>query len=228
MDFDTDSPLIFMPKCEGNLAALVKSLRNNSTDLHLVCNQVLEEMLRALDYLAAKGYIHRDFKPLNILWRYNSKSPGRRYHFQLGDFGLANHFLMARTIFGTRMYMAPEFHDPDRLRRTPKVDIWSLFVTMAEILPDDVCNFPPNSWADSSHRGIIQAVRQAAEADLLRQLRPMARVDPNLRASAAQMLLEIYGGEGLTTPRDDITPIQWDVVKPEAFPVGEQFSAQAA
>lgn len=42
---------------------------------------------------------------------------------------------------------------------------------------------------------------------LIPNMEPVARQDPNLRASAAQMLVKIYGGRGLSTPGDQISSI---------------------
>ena len=46
----------------------------------------------------------------------------------------------------------------------------------------------------------IKAVQEAANHNLSQPIRHMAIVDPDQRASAADMLKGIFGGEGLTTP----------------------------
>jgi len=88
-------------------------------------------MLKALDYLACNWYIHRDVKPENILY---TSIPGRDYVFQLADFGLCNVIGKATTFTGTLKYMAPEVLQNKLTQQTPKVDVWSLFVTLAWVL----------------------------------------------------------------------------------------------
>ncbi|KFH41885.1 serine/threonine-protein kinase-like protein [Hapsidospora chrysogenum ATCC 11550] len=82
-DFDTDQPLTFMPLCEGTLHDL---FFNGGKASFQVCEQVLPQMLRALDYLAAHRVRYRGIEPLNILCRtvvkYESDDSSE-YHFQL-------------------------------------------------------------------------------------------------------------------------------------------------
>ncbi|KAK4238434.1 kinase-like domain-containing protein [Achaetomium macrosporum] len=194
----------------GSLHSLVQGGKAS----HPLRSRVLDQMLRALDYLAFRNYCHRDVKPLNILYHTLGQ---HNYHFQLANFGLANDFRNAKTFCGTTLYLAPELYDGQS--QTPKMDIYSLFVTMAEILPDYA--FPPKTVTGPSD--IIQAVQKAAAAGYP-QLQPMARMNPKLRASAAQMLLALFAGKSLTTPKNQIPRIEPDAPQPAAMPL----SAQAA
>lgn len=212
-DLNTDKPLIYMPLCQGTLQSLVGQGKLTETPQSL---QVLREMLGALDYLAFRNCCHRDVKPANIL--YTDAGPGK-VSFKLADFGLANDFRNARTWCGTPLYAAPEvlLMEPPQ---TPKMDMWSLFVTMAVILPD--YRFPPKTW--TSHKQIISAVQEVAAAGD-EELRPMARLDPMRRASAAQMLVTYFGGDGLTTPRNQVPPIEPDVPQQPLIPLGAPASS---
>jgi hypothetical protein len=180
-NFDTERPLIFMPLREGSLHSLVEGKKST----HELCDQVLGQMLQALDYLASQNLCHRDIKPQNIL--YETLEQGK-YRFQLADFGLANDFPFARTICGSGLYQAPKLYTDKP--QTPKMDIWSLFVTIAEVHPEHP-NFPDWARLRDYSTDVLPAVLATAAA-ATPQLRPMARVDPEQRASAAQMLVVIY------------------------------------
>lgn len=91
---------------EGNLASLIESgqyLPDN------IAETVLFHMLQALDCLASKNIVHRDVKPENILY-VSAKASNSKFRFQLGDFGLCNRVIDAKTFAGTQIYMAPEMY----------------------------------------------------------------------------------------------------------------------
>jgi serine/threonine protein kinase len=156
-------------------------------------------MLQALDFLSAHGIIHRDLKPDNIL--YMSGQNG--YHFQLGDFGLSNFQALAETHAGSPVFMAPEVHYGGK--QSPKADVWSLFVTILWTL--DAGGFRRLGGTFATYDQVKKTVLSFAKIPELSKVRVMARVDPSLRASAAQMLVRCIDGEGLTTPRSQIPPI---------------------
>jgi serine/threonine protein kinase len=143
----------------------------------------------------------------NILYEAIGKG---KYTFQLADFGMANHFRLANTICGTPLYRAPEIYAElyGKYPQTPKMDVWSLFATVAEIHPCFDC--PPKDW--SRYEYIKRAVEAAA--DSFPKFKPMTRVNPEHRASAVKMLIRFYDGQGLTTPRADIPDLEPDCPKP--------------
>lgn len=53
------------------------------------------------------------------------------YHFQLADFGLSNEGIKAHSFKETLEYIAPEMRTGQR--QSTKVDIWSLWMTLAWI-----------------------------------------------------------------------------------------------
>ena len=175
----------------GNLNTLLQAhsyLRGNQK----VLAALLKQMLEALDYLAYRRLCHRDVKPDNILYTVLDES---EYLFQLADFGLATHQALAETRSGTPIFEAPEMHYHTH-PQTPKLDVWSLFVTMLSATRS--ARFDEDSF--SSYDQVLGVVKKAAAAEL-RALSAMAREDPTLRASAAQCLVDLFGGDGLTTPR---------------------------
>lgn len=198
-------PEIFTPLRMGSLTSLVKTRDMAEMPDNKLSLLVLEQMLSALDYLADNNVCHRDVKPDNIIYfwvRQDNKDPlnDKAYTFQLADFGLTNVSQLARTRCGTPYYMAPEVHY-GKPAQTPKVDVWSLFATIAEI--HFSFNFPPAGAV--TYEDVLAAIHTAAlvEPDLA----PMVREDPDHRASAAQMLATSFGGRGLTTPLNKIPPI---------------------
>lgn len=202
-----------MPLREGSMTTLMKQLPPNA-DRQNLCSSALGQMLSALDYLASQNFIHRDVKPDNILYYFMNGV----HHFQLADFGLANHRDFAKTRCGTGFYQAPEFwpHESGVIAaQTSKLDIWSLFATMVAVWLRPI-DFPPRQRVDDY--GIILNILRAKVPEV-EGLEPMARTDPDHRASAAQMLVYLYQGEGLTTPRSKIPPIQFpgpDIVMTDA------------
>ena len=82
---------------------------------------VLDQGLRALEYLHSKGITHRDIKPENIL--VHSRNP---LSIKFADFGLAKANSDLRTFCGTPCYAAPEIFEDEHY--TSAVDLWSLGV----------------------------------------------------------------------------------------------------
>lgn len=152
-------------------------------------------MLQALDYLATQNIVHLDVKPENILYTLGQNQP---YHFRLGDFGLSQ---SAITLAGTPGFMAPELHG-DELTRTFRLDIWSLYVTM--IWTWDIDGYR----LDRVHFDMApKKIAGACIGTPLERFSAMGRVDAWQRASAAQMLIKCFDGQGLSTPRHTVLPL---------------------
>lgn len=180
---------------EGNVNDLVKRFPLVRSDEDTL-TKLLQQMLAALDYLTSRQLCHRDVKPANILYTIK----GGNCIFQLADFGLSNHHTLAHTICGTEMFMAPEIR-PGQDKQTSKVDVWSLFVTVMSVM--GTAGLDSTRWRP--YEEILDRVRTASSQHP--NLSPMAREDPNFRASAAQMLVQVFDGHGLTTLRKDILPM---------------------
>lgn len=74
--------------------------------------------------------------------------------------------------------------------------------------------FPPKTFDYSIVLSALEA--KALQSPLFR---PMARLHPDRRASAAQMLLFHFNGRGLTTPQSDIPNLELDAEEgPQATP----------
>ncbi|WEW61729.1 hypothetical protein PRK78_007223 [Emydomyces testavorans] len=188
---------IFMGLKQGNVEALAETPQVNPFKL---TKKLVPQILQALDYLAYHKVVHRDVKAQNILYTIREKG---RYCFQLADFGLANRMECAKTTFGTIVYMAPEMLTGQL--QTDKVDVWAFFVTLMWVLNVDGFRIqePLLNTSPQAHALVQSAKRNS----LLSDYREMAAFDPLLRASAAQMLVKLYRGKGLTTPAHKVLPM---------------------
>ena len=193
-----------MPLCNGNLTSLAQLVGNQEHDA--LCLAVLEHGLAGLDYLASLKLIHRDIKPDNLLYR---NSGPQKYLFQLADFGLAHHDRLATTFCGTGHYQAPELwpaYSNIIAQQSTKMDIWSLFASIVAV-HSNYPEFPPRSAVD--YGKVLNTLR--AVALRMPRLEAMARLRPERRASAAQLLVLLFDGKGLTTDRSQIPDIGPDV-----------------
>lgn len=122
------TPYLAMELVEGEgLADRISSLDLRDKIL------LLEKITRAVDYAHARGVIHRDLKPQNILVRPNGEPV-------LMDLGLARSIeetgalTLPGGVLGTPRYMAPEQVDSRREAVGPATDIYSLGVILYEML----------------------------------------------------------------------------------------------
>ncbi|KAK4141232.1 kinase-like domain-containing protein, partial [Dichotomopilus funicola] len=182
---------IHLPLRPGNLRSIITSPNWRQEDDDKLCKSTMSQMLCALDYLAVYGLCHRDVKPENILCL---PLPAGGHRFELADFELAVHISKAEGHCGTKTYQAPESHPSGKFPQSPKMDVWSLFATIADI-HHRFDEFPPPSNASYSNvRRSIVAIAQVwpTFADMVQE-------NPDLRVSAAELLLTNFDGEGLTT-----------------------------
>jgi len=182
---------IFTALKEGSVEGLIS--QDLFTREPQCAEPLLNQMLLALDYLDYNGILHRDVKPANVLY---TSQPACQYIYQLTDFGLCNARDNARTYTGSPMFMAPEVLRNQGTRQTSKVDVWSLLVTLVYAM--DTAGYRKKPLHTTEQK--ITAVHEATQTPEFRPIKTMAIVDPEQRASAAQMIVKLYRGKGLTTP----------------------------
>lgn len=89
---------------------------------------------------------------------------------------------------GTRIFAAPEVLLGQE--QTPKVDVWSLFVTV--VYAFNVNGFREKNWKKGSVREIIVAIQEAAQSFVMCMMEDMAHVQSMERASASQTLRKLF------------------------------------
>jgi serine/threonine-protein kinase len=118
-----------------DLAELLKSLGRLDPERAIA---ILRQVASALDAAHARGLVHRDVKPANIL----ISQPGSPHeHAYLCDFGLAKHtstvssLTGSRAILGTVDYLAPEQIEGKHV--DGRVDVYALGCVLYECLTGD-------------------------------------------------------------------------------------------
>lgn len=122
----TDDPGVGFPE-----SVQVESIPRTAADFRLMAEGVAE-LAAALAHAHERGVIHRDIKPHNIL-------VGDDRRMYVTDFGLASisdqaNMTMTEELLGTPAYLSPEQLHGDAKRVDHRSDIYSLGVTLYELL----------------------------------------------------------------------------------------------
>ncbi|XP_026545615.1 serine/threonine-protein kinase ULK1 [Notechis scutatus] len=122
-----NSVYLVMEYCNGgDLADYLHSMRTLSED---TIRLFFQQIAGAMRVLHSKGIIHRDLKPQNILLSFTGgkKSNPNNIRIKIADFGFARYLqnnMMAATLCGSPMYMAPEVIMSQHYGA--KADLWSI------------------------------------------------------------------------------------------------------
>lgn len=178
----------------GDLHNLLRSC--NKFDEGFVLRFVAIPILEVLVYLHSKSIIHRDIKPENIMI-------AKGYIVKLGDFGSAinTKYDIAVHRVGTSEFMSPEINKLSRVslddmtyyKRTHqhlynhKVDVWSLGVTLYELLFGYV-PVPKFKDAGSSRRSISFPDYPNVSTHAKRFILACLVDDPSIRPDAKDLL----------------------------------------
>lgn len=159
---------------------------------------ILQQVADALDYAHARGIIHRDFKPSNVLL----DAQDRAY---LTDFGLALWQSKDKTMgtaFGTPRYIAPEQALASETA-VPQSDIYAMAVVLYEILTGDMLFRADTPMQIAlSHiseppplpRGINPNIPEGVEKELLKALSKSAKDRHQTAGEFIGAVKEAYAG----------------------------------
>jgi serine/threonine-protein kinase len=120
------------------LVAGARTLDEASAGLPLARRlELVRDAARALGHAHARGVVHRDVKPANLL-------VGADYRVRVADFGVAlgcdlERLTTSGALIGTPLYMAPELLHGRRDEVGPQADVWALGV----LLYETACGRPP-------------------------------------------------------------------------------------
>ncbi|XP_028276272.1 serine/threonine-protein kinase ULK2 [Parambassis ranga] len=130
-----NSVFLVMEYCNGG--DLADYLQAKGTLREDTLRVFLQQIAAAMRILNSKGIIHRDLKPQNILLSYagRKKSNITGIRIKIADFGFARYLqsnMMAATLCGSPMYMAPEVIMSQNY--DAKADLWSIGTVIYQCL----------------------------------------------------------------------------------------------
>lgn len=189
------TPWLAMELCSGG------NLLENPAKDWPEARRIFSEILRALAYIHARGILHRDLKPTNILM---ATKTDLRPGVKLADFGLAmdlkNHFQEKQT-FGTPHYMAPEQTYSNSRVFQPATDLYA-FGCLAWVA---LTGKPPFAAFGSKAKDILNAQRHINPSQLMARfpvpaslegwLLKLLRKEPQNRFQSAAEALRILPSE---------------------------------
>lgn len=221
-DIDRERGWLIMELMQGNLA---ERIRQEPLDLTSV-RTTLAHTLRALKYLHARGIVHGDVKPSNLM-------VDARKRIKIGDFGLARRVSDedGSLLKGTTKYMAPETVSDEYGDVGPASDLYSLGFSAYELMcgPNFESLFPGLSafgrdkqiawmmWHAARDRRLpeVHRVLQGVPDDLATVVNKLCEKDPAKRYQSADEALSDLNIDVkiIKTGGDDNLPAQPDKKK---------------
>jgi calcium-dependent protein kinase len=167
--FESDNSLyLIMEECYGGdlFSRISKRIEANDMYSEKEACEIIQQVLRAIEYCHNVGIVHRDLKPENLLYLHEGSEENNP--IKIIDFGLSQSINLNKMLsskVGTAYYVAPEILAG---KYTEKCDIWSAGVILYILLsgeppfngPNDRIiyskikkmdyNFPDEKWKNIS------------------------------------------------------------------------------
>ncbi|XP_044475620.1 mitogen-activated protein kinase kinase kinase 1-like [Mangifera indica] len=182
------------------------SLLNLYMRYHLRDSQVsayTRQILHGLKYLHDQGVVHRDIKCANILVDASG-------HVKLADFGLAKATKLndVKSCKGTAFWMAPEVVNNKNQGYGLPADIWSLGCTVLEMLTRQLPYYPLECMPALFRigKGLPPPIPDSLSKDARHFVSQCLKVNPNNRATAAQLLDHPFVKRPLSTSSGSASP----------------------
>ncbi|KAJ7567050.1 hypothetical protein O6H91_02G130300 [Diphasiastrum complanatum] len=174
---------IFLELMKCSLQSLLKKYKRFEED---TIRSYTRQILYGLEYLHRQKRVHRDIKCANILVDVNGQ-------VKLADFGVAREVnnLMASSVKGTPIYMAPEVisPSPNRSYGLP-ADIWSLGCTVLEMADGKPpwSHLPPFGFVFKVSRGELPPIPEDLSPEAQDFILSCLKLKPQDRPSASELL----------------------------------------
>jgi serine/threonine-protein kinase len=200
LGFEDDAPYLVMELVGGS------SLRERQTGGRRLSFEEIRmlgiQLARALEAAHARGIVHRDVKPANVL----EADPGT---WKLADFGVAHVPDSSLTVVG-QFIGSPAYAAPEALLAgefSPATDVYGVGATLYEALVGRTPYGAPRevslpALARRSDPDLVPLRGPEVPADLARAIETALARDPAARPSAAQLATALAGGTdpSLTAP----------------------------
>jgi serine/threonine protein kinase len=190
---DNECSSIIMERMHGSL----NNLRERILSVE-VQRSILRQVAHGLLHIHNHGFIHRDIKSENILYKETEEG---QYTVKIGDLGMARR--MCQSMTPRRMtvnYRAPELMDVTNRQYTTAIDIWGLSMVACELYgrkqmnpevkTDDTNIFTTKDGVDAFDVRVNGYLYQMRGCDdrLMVALEAMMKRDPDQRPSAEDLL----------------------------------------
>ncbi|KAH0790755.1 CAMK family protein kinase [Histomonas meleagridis] len=163
----------------GSLANAIKT-GTNFTEAQIFT--IAYQIAQGLNYLHSREIVHQDIKPSNVLLFKNGTA-------KLSDFGIGHSFQSAEMVFGTPAYQAPEYFDEESELDPIKEDVWSLGVTLYEMLTHRL-PFIGNSAYEIAFNAREKKLEipQNISQQLKKLVQMMLEIDPSKRCTVDEII----------------------------------------
>mmetsp|Transcript_58182 Transcript_58182/g.149786 ORF Transcript_58182/g.149786 Transcript_58182/m.149786 type:complete len:606 (-) Transcript_58182:138-1955(-) len=140
--------------CSGLLEASDKTLSEGRVA------RLVQQLLVAVSYCHARGVVHRDVKPQNMMLTRSVGAWGSP-NLKLIDFGLATQTCKSRDFVGTPAYMSPEVL-AGKVDHSLKADMWSMACTAIELLAGEPPFGKPEDF-DGDMEPVFESIRRFSD-----------------------------------------------------------------